>query len=78
MDTWVIDLYPEDIKSDIIRVRLTIGKTLTDLRRLEYKRDDGVVLTIFVSEYDLKYKPDQDTFIFNPEKYKGVEVIDMR
>ena len=78
MDSWVIDLYPEDIKSELIRVRLTIGKALTDLRSLEYKRDDGVVLTIFVSEYDLKYKPDQDTFIFNPEKYKGVEVIDMR
>ena len=78
MDSWVIDLYPEDIQSDLIRVRLTIGKTLTDLRRLEYKRDDGVVLTILVSDYDLKFKPEQDTFIFKPEKYKGVEVIDMR
>lgn len=78
IDSWVIDLYPEDIKSELIRVRLTIGKTFTDLRRLEYKRDDGVVLTIFVSEYDLKFRPNQDTFIFNPEKYKGVEVIDMR
>jgi outer membrane lipoprotein carrier protein len=78
IDSWVIDLYPEDIKSDIIRVRLTIGKTLTDLKRLEYKRNDGVVLTIMVREYNLKLMPDKDTFLFDPEKYKGVEVIDMR
>ena len=78
MDSWVIDLYPEDINSELIRIRLTIGKTLTDLRRLEYKRDDGVVLTIMVSEYDLKFKPDQATFTFNPEKYRDVEIIDMR
>jgi hypothetical protein len=31
-----------------------------------------------VSEYNLKFKPDQETFLFRPEKYKGVEVVDMR
>jgi len=77
-DSWIIDLYPEDIKSELVRVRLTIGKTLTDLKRLEYKRNDGVIATVVVSEYNLKVKPDQDTFIFRPEKYKGVEIIDMR
>ena len=77
-DSWIIDLYPEDIKSELVRVRLTIGKTLTDLNRLEYKRNDGVIATVVVSEYNLKVKPDQDTFIFRPEKYKGVEIIDMR
>ena len=76
--SWTIDLYPEDIKSEIIRVRLTIGKTSNDLKRLEYKRNDGVVLTVMVSEYNLKFKPDQETFIFKPEKYKGVEIVDMR
>lgn len=74
----IIDLYPEDIKSEIIRVRLTIGKAATDLKSLEYKRNDGVVLTVQVIEYNLKFKPDQDTFTFKPEKYKGVEVVDMR
>jgi outer membrane lipoprotein carrier protein len=77
-DSWIIDLYPEDIKSELIRVRLTIGKMLTDLKRLEYKRNDGVVITVIVKEYNLKFKPEQDTFLFKPEKYKGVEVVDMR
>jgi outer membrane lipoprotein-sorting protein len=77
-DSWTIDLYPEDIKSELIRVRLTIGKTLTDLKSLEYKRNDGVVINIYVGEYNLRFKPDQETFIFKPEKYKGIEVVDMR
>ena len=77
-DSWIIDLYPEDLHTEIIRVRLTIGKSLTDLKRLEYKRNDGIVLTIMVTEYNLKFKPDHETFIFRPEKYRDIEIIDMR
>lgn len=77
-DSRIIDLYPEDLHSEIVRVRLTIGRSLSDLKRLEYKRNDGIVITIMVSEYSLKFKPDHETFIFKPEKYWDIEVIDMR
>ena len=77
-DSYIIDLYPEDIKSELLRVRLTLGKTLLDLITLEYKRKDGVVMTLNVTEYDLKVKPEPGMFVFQPEKFKGVEVIDMR
>jgi len=77
-DSYIIDLYPEDIKNEILRVRLSIGKTLLNLNSLEYKRRDGVIITVHVKEYDLKVKPDSDTFIFQPDKHKGVEIIDMR
>jgi len=77
-DSYIIDLYPEDIKSEILRLRLSIGKSLLNLITLEYKRKDGIINTLIVNEYDLKVKPDANTFIFQPEKYKGVEVIDMR
>ena len=77
-DRWIIDLYPEDIKSDLIRVRLTIGKTLNDLKILEYRRKDGIVIYINVNEYNLNIKPEPNLFIFDRTKYKGVDVIDMR
>lgn len=75
---WVIDLYPEDIKNEIIRIRLTIGKSNLNLMNLEYKRRDGIIVDLKIKEYDLTQKPAQETFVFDKSKYKGVEVIDMR
>jgi outer membrane lipoprotein-sorting protein len=77
-DSYIIDLYPEDIKSELLRVRLSIGKTLFNLISLEYKRKDGVISTLHVVEYDLTVKPSPDTFVFQAGKYKDAEVIDMR
>lgn len=77
-DSYVVDLYPEDIKGDMLRVRLTIGKSLMNLISLEYKKRDGAVITLYIKQYDLKSKPTSDTFVFQPANFKDVEVIDMR
>ena len=76
--TFVIDLYPEDLKSDLVRVRLILGKEKMDLRSLEYKKKDGIVMSLNVLVYDLSIKPGPDTFVFHAEKYKGVDIIDIR
>jgi outer membrane lipoprotein-sorting protein len=77
-DSWTIDLYPEDIKSDLLRVRLIIGKSLLNLKSLEYKKRDGVIITLNVLEYNLKQKPAAETFVYPSARFKGVEVVDMR
>jgi outer membrane lipoprotein carrier protein len=77
-DSWIIDLYPEDLKSDFVRVRISIGKQLMNLNSLEYKKKDGTIVTLNVLNYNLKEKPASDTFVFQAAKYKGVEVVDMR
>jgi outer membrane lipoprotein carrier protein len=77
-ESYIIDLYPEDNKTDLIRIRLTISKPTLELKSLEYKKKDGIVTTLYVLEYNLKLKPEQDTFSFHIEKYKGVEVVDIR
>ncbi len=73
-----IDLYPEDINSELIRIRLTINKNAATLTGAEYRRKDGVSIFLIVDSYDLKTSYDQDFFTFNPKEHKGVEVIDMR
>jgi len=78
VNSYIIDLYPEDLNSDLIRIRLTIGKSLLDLINAEYKRKDGISIIISVKEYNLKTIPDPSAFTFNPKNYKGVEIIDMR
>ena len=77
-DSWIIDLYPEDLKNDLVRVRLTIGKNLNDLKILEYRRKDGIVIYVVVNEYNLNIRPEPNLFVFDRTKYRGVEVIDMR
>jgi outer membrane lipoprotein-sorting protein len=74
----VVDLYPEDLKSDLVRIRLAIGKTGYDLVGAEYRKKDGLVIYLVVRKYDLKTRPDPSVFVFNPNNYKGVEIIDMR
>jgi outer membrane lipoprotein carrier protein len=76
--SYVIDLYPEDINSDMVRIRLSVSKTTYFLDGAEYKRKDGITAFLIVKEYNLKVKPDQTAFTFNAKNYKGVEVIDMR
>jgi outer membrane lipoprotein carrier protein len=77
-DSYIIDLYPDDIKSDLVRVRLAIKRSDFSLINMEYKRRDGLAITLHISEYNLKQKPDSDTFVFKAEKYKGAEINDMR
>jgi outer membrane lipoprotein-sorting protein len=77
-NSYVIDLYPEDIKGELVRIRLTIGKSNLNLMRLEYKKRDGTIITLYVNEYNLTVKPEQENFVFEPDNFKGVEVIDMR
>jgi outer membrane lipoprotein-sorting protein len=77
-DYYLIDLYPEDINSDHIRIRLTIGKPSLKLQKLEYKYKNGVTVLLEVSDYDLTKKYDPGTFIYPAAKYKDAEVVDMR
>jgi outer membrane lipoprotein-sorting protein len=78
VNEWVIDLYPEEITTDLIRIRLKIGKELHDLKGAEYKTKDGMTINLTSDRYDLTFKPDDDFFTFNPADHKGVDVIDMR
>jgi outer membrane lipoprotein-sorting protein len=75
---WTIDLYPEDLTVNLIRIRLKIGKSAYDLRSAEYKAKDGITVTLKVKKYDLAFKPAASYFIFNPADYKNVDIIDMR
>lgn len=77
-DAYIIDLYPEDLKNELIRVRLTIAKSSMNLRNFEYKRKDGTIVTLIITDFNLTQVPDPGLFVFAPEKHKGVDIIDMR
>jgi len=75
---WLIDLYPEDISNNLIRIRLKIGKPSHSLKSAEYKTKDGIVVTLLTDRYDLTMKPDKSYFVFDLSQHKKVEIVDMR
>ncbi|MFZ2338372.1 MAG: outer membrane lipoprotein carrier protein LolA [Bacteroidales bacterium] len=76
--SYLIDLYPDDINSDHVRIRLQIGKPGLDLKSLEYKYKNGITIMLKVSGYDLTLQPADSEFVFSQAKYKEAEIIDMR
>jgi outer membrane lipoprotein carrier protein len=75
---YIIDLYPEDISTDMIRIRLIIARPSLTLKSAEYKTRNGVTMTLKAKDYSLKLRPDGQFFVFDPSKIKGIEIIDMR
>jgi hypothetical protein len=75
---YIIDLYPEEITTDMIRIRLVIAKPQLTLKSAEYKTKNGVSMTLTTKDYSLKFRPDNQFFVFDPSKIKGIEIIDMR
>jgi len=77
-DSYILDLYPDEIKSELVRVRLILKKSSLDPVSFEYKRRDGLTMTLVVKEYSLKQNAEPGMFRFATGNYKDVEVIDMR
>ncbi len=75
---WTIDLYPEDLNMNLVRIRMIIDKKNHDLISAEYRTKDGITLTLTALKYDLSFSPPAGYFTFNPADHQGVEVIDMR
>jgi outer membrane lipoprotein-sorting protein len=76
--SYIVDLYPEDMNSDLVRIRLAIGKNDSGLNGAEYKRKDGIVIYLVVNDYNLQTQAAASDFTFDKNKYRDVEINDMR
>ena len=63
---WTIDLYPEDLNMNLVRIRMIIDKKNHDLISAEYRTKDGITLTLTALKYDLSFSPPAGYFTFNP------------
>jgi outer membrane lipoprotein-sorting protein len=77
-NSYIIDLYPEDPKSDLIRLRLSLDKKEYTLLTFEYKRKDGFTATLLANKYDLSFFAGNGYFTFNKSNYQDLDIIDMR
>ena len=75
---YTIDLTPQKPTGDIQKVRIMIDKQKMLIRGANMTGKDGNKYNVSVNQFktDGVYK-DAD-FVFDPKKYKGIEVVDMR
>jgi outer membrane lipoprotein-sorting protein len=73
-----IDLTPQKPAGDIQKIKIMIDKQKLLIRGANMTGKDGNNYNVLVSEFktDGIYK-DTD-FVFDPKKYKGIEIVDMR
>jgi outer membrane lipoprotein-sorting protein len=79
-DKWMyeIDLFPSDLDQPYSRFKIYIIKESEEIYRISAIGKDGIdyTATMYNSRYNV---PVDDTkFIFDPEKYQGIEIIDLR
>ncbi len=73
-----IDIFPEDLDKNYHTIKLLIDKK--DLRiysAMAYGKH-GANHTVILTDYEARVKTDDTTFVFDPAKHPGVEVVDTR
>lgn len=73
----IIDLVPLKASS-FHKMRIVVTKADNQLYQTEIYDKNGSIYTYTITKYDINPKVDANSFVFNPKKYPGVEVNDMR
>lgn len=74
----IVDMSPEDKESDYFRIRLVISKNNKVLRRFTLFAKSGNHYIYDITEFNSKANLPDSYFVFDINKHKDVEVIDLR
>ena len=73
-----IDLFPNDLDQPYSRFKIMIRKDTEELYMVKAVGKDGIDYTAYLTNAIYNKPIDDSAFTFQADKYKGVEVIDMR
>ncbi len=74
----IIDLVPENRNSQFFKVRMKIDKKMKTLKSWEVFDRNGSKSMYTITNFDPSVNLPANHFEFDPSRYKGVEVIDLR
>ena len=78
MQYYHIYLYPENLERPYHTIKLLISTTDQSLYSAVALGKQGVNHKVTIKEYSRKVKTDDNTFVFRPDKYPDLEMIDTR
>lgn len=74
----VIDLVPEKKEAQYYKIRINIGKKDKNIQSYTMFDKSGNRYTYTITKFNPNVKVDDAYFVFDPKKYPGVDVIDLR
>lgn len=75
----VIDLFPENVEeSEYSKIRISVDKDKNQIFKINYFGKDANRFIIEVTKFTANETMGDETFLFNKEKFPGVEIVDMR
>ncbi len=73
-----IDLFPNNLEQPYSRFKIFIKRNSEELHMLKAVGKDGIDYTAFLNKMKYNEEFSESDFEFDPSKYKGIEVIDLR
>lgn len=75
---YVIQLTPKDVKSDVKKIIVNVNKINNYPLSLQLTDKKGTVSTLTLTQFKANVKVADSDFVFNQNKYKGLDVNDLR
>lgn len=73
-----IDLFPVNLEQPYSRFKVLIKRDTYELYMVKAIGKDGIDYTAFIRNAKYNQPLNDETFTFNPSKYKAIEIIDLR
>jgi outer membrane lipoprotein-sorting protein len=73
-----IDLFPNNLQQPYSRFKIFIKRDTDELYMLKAVGKDGIDYIAYLKNMEYNKAMDDKDFEFNPSKYKGIEIVDMR
>lgn len=73
-----VDLYPLDRASNITRVRLFVAQNSGNIKRVMQQCKDGVYYYVSIRDFYTNKTINDSEFVFNPQAFPGVNIVDLR
>ena len=73
-----IDLFPVNLEQPYSRFKVLIKRDTEELYMIKAVGKDGIDYTVFIRDARYNQPLSDDMFTFDPQKHKGIEIVDLR
>jgi outer membrane lipoprotein-sorting protein len=73
-----IDLFPKNLNQPYSRIKIFVNRDTYDLFMVKAVSKEGIDYSAYLRNTKYNVPMSDDIFIFQPEKHKGIEIVDMR